>query len=835
MMSSRNEVELMSSEETQSRPESQQRGISAEFQRRLARYFGEIDSSSAFASVYSNWYKDHAGGRVEWLRIDMIWRMECARPLAGCRVLDLGCGTGSSSVVLAENGATVVGAETEQNSLEVAVQRATDHGVAHRCRFVRIPYLTMAQGALPFRDESFDACNLIGVLEHMKPRERQATTVEIRRVLKPGGTLFIFDTPNRAYPRAQHTTDLWFLGWMPVFLARRYAIIRRQFERNQDFQRYGGNGLSRTQIDRLFPSRAWRVTYEKSRHEVAYELGRLVRQSTVLPAAMKQAAEPWIIHLALKLLKVVQLLGCRPTYWTVSHALCLTKLPALAHDGDIFSFAKLGKYLASVTSKKVFADRKTAFADWYGQLLSKVFTSESFNDWRIWAEGRSANFLHRLQLRRLRADRWIAKRRGRRRVLTTACWSFPIYSQTFVYQELTQLLLNGFALRFLYCNLDSRKHLPAQFSRLWHARRRLILHPSVCQQDYAYFEKRMPTKIEELVTMLSTASRMPAQQLRSHYHFLQAFAFARMVEAYQPEYLHSYFFYEGTLFTFVASYLLDIPRGVSCYSDHMLDDYALKVVPLQLQQCRLVVATSARIKHELMKIAPAVDPSRIVMKPNAINAAHFPVINPKEPQDGQPYRLISLCRIEPKKGLMYLVEAVRLLRDRGINVEWHHLGAVDNSVSSKEYARELETRIKDLKLDGMVHLEGRKSESEIRTFFKRSHLFVAPFVETQHGDKDGIPTSLLEGMASGLPVVGTDAGSIGEVVENAWDGVLVPQRNALALANAIETLLRNPIRRQALARHAADKIRRHFEVQVCENIFHERVRALMDATVPRES
>jgi glycosyltransferase involved in cell wall biosynthesis/SAM-dependent methyltransferase len=441
-----------------------------------------------------------------------------------------------------------------------------------------------------------------------------------------------------------------------------------------------------------------------------------------------------------------------------------------------------------------------------------------------------ANFFYQLQLIRLKLDQAFGKmfRPGaRKRIMATACWSFPIYSQTFVYQELTQLIRRGFKVRFIYSRLDREQPMPSQFSRLWRARRRLILHPSVCERSYAYFLERMPERIDALVEMLCRASGMTPQEVRGHYHFLQAFSFARMVEAYRPDYLHSYFFYEGTLFTFIASYLLDIPRGVSCYADHMLEDYALKVVPLHLRQCSLVVATSERIRRELRVIAPELDPERIIVKPNAINAARFPVVSCREPKEEEPFRLISVNRIEPKKGLLYLVEAAGHLRSRGIKAELHLVGGVDDSPSSKDYARELEARIQELDLGDIVHLEGRKTESEINRFFKNSHIFIAPFVETEYGDKDGVPTSLLEGMAAGLPVVATDAGSIREVIENGRDGLIVAQRDSGALAIAIADLIGDPERRARLGNNAAQKVRKEFDVTSCEHIFHDNLSKLL--------
>src|SRR5689334_4872813 len=64
---------------------------------------------------------------------------------------------------------------------------------------------------------------------------------------------------------------------------------------------------------------------------------------------------------------------------------------------------------------------------------------------------------------------------GRRpRIAATACWRFPIYSQTFVYQELTQLLNHGHDVKFLYSELEEADPLPDQFAPLWRGRRQMF-------------------------------------------------------------------------------------------------------------------------------------------------------------------------------------------------------------------------------------------------------------------------------------------------------------------------------------------------------------------------
>jgi 2-polyprenyl-3-methyl-5-hydroxy-6-metoxy-1,4-benzoquinol methylase len=301
--------------------------LGPEFMRRLQRYMGEYDPKSPFASIYYEWYQDHAGERSAWFRNDLVWRLESTRPLAGLRVLDFGCGTGSSSVVMAERGASVVGIETEAVSIAMAVQRARDVGMADRCSFVRIPYIEDRRAFLPFRNAAFDVVTLIGVLEHMKPNERVDCAAEIARVLAPGGELFVFDTPNRAHPFDRHTTRLWFVGWMPVAIARRYAIARNRFEARKDFARYGGTGITRRVIDALFPAPAWTVTYEKTPEQVAEEFGWLGKQMSLLPASWRDWGGRMLWKTTTPVMKAIQSCGFRATWWTASHALTLRKMP----------------------------------------------------------------------------------------------------------------------------------------------------------------------------------------------------------------------------------------------------------------------------------------------------------------------------------------------------------------------------------------------------------------------------------------------------------------------------------------------------------------------------
>ena len=227
---------------------------------------------------------------------------------------------------------------------------------------------------------------------------------------------------------------------------------------------------------------------------------------------------------------------------------------------------------------------------------------------------------------RLARDRRRNERRppSRERVLATACWTFPIYSQTFVYEELRQMVDGGFDLRFLYTEPEPGASIAERFADLAGRSRRsaLVSEPGI--DDLSWWRRRHPARVENLIALLRQASGLSRDELLSNRHVIMAFSFARLARAYRPAYLHSYFFYEGTLFTMVAAYLLGVPRGVSCYADHMLDDFPLKLVPLHLRHCDVIVATSHRIAQELRAMHPVPERDNILVKPNAVDAARSP-------------------------------------------------------------------------------------------------------------------------------------------------------------------------------------------------------------------
>ncbi len=150
-----------------------------------------------------------------------------------------------------------------------------------------------------------------------------------------------------------------------------------------------------------------------------------------------------------------------------------------------------------------------------------------------------------------------------------------------------------------------------------------------------------------------------------------------------------------------------------------------------------------------------------------------------------------------KKGLIYLLKALRLLRGE-MDVE---LTIVDRGLPDNEYAPQL---VRRYGLDGRVCFTGKVGLEELVRHYGRAEVAVVPSLY----EGFGLPAA--EAMACGLPVVATTAGALPEVVEDGRNGILVPPRDAYALAGAIERLLRDDELRRVMGEEGRRRVERHF-------------------------
>jgi glycosyltransferase involved in cell wall biosynthesis len=191
------------------------------------------------------------------------------------------------------------------------------------------------------------------------------------------------------------------------------------------------------------------------------------------------------------------------------------------------------------------------------------------------------------------------------------------------------------------------------------------------------------------------------------------------------------------------------------------------------------------------------DPGRALVNHPAIDIERFRRSIPYVARTSGPYRLLSTGRLQWMKGLEFALMAVRALLDAGHDVHYELVG-------SGPAEAELRYTAHDLDLEDRVTFSGKRSSTEVRSALERCDVFVLPSVS------EGMSNAALEAMAMEIPVVTTSAGGMTEALSDEVEGLVVPSRDAAALARAVERLLRDGSSRVTMGQAGRRRIARDF-------------------------
>ncbi|MBK9408120.1 MAG: glycosyltransferase family 4 protein [Gemmatimonadetes bacterium] len=168
--------------------------------------------------------------------------------------------------------------------------------------------------------------------------------------------------------------------------------------------------------------------------------------------------------------------------------------------------------------------------------------------------------------------------------------------------------------------------------------------------------------------------------------------------------------------------------------------------------------------------------------------------------------ILAVGRFVPKKGFDVLLDACALLVRDGARFTCRLVGGGSEEGS-------LRARATALGLEQVVQFDGPLPQREVMAALREATVFAAPCVVAEDGDRDGLPTVLVEAMALGTPCVATDVVGIPELVRHRETGLLVPPQDAPALAVALRALLEGPALRLQLATDARALIEAAFDVR----------------------
>jgi colanic acid/amylovoran biosynthesis glycosyltransferase len=216
-------------------------------------------------------------------------------------------------------------------------------------------------------------------------------------------------------------------------------------------------------------------------------------------------------------------------------------------------------------------------------------------------------------------------------------------------------------------------------------------------------------------------------------------------------------------------------------------------------------------------------PERVMVHRTGIDLRRWPYRERPTAVEGR-LRMVSVGRLVEKKGVEYALRALRILLDRGLDVEYRILG--DGPLRDR-----LTARIGELGLERRVTLQGRSHQEGVRAGLDQSDVLVAASVTAADGDEEGIPNVLKEAMASGMPVVATRHAGIPELVEDRVSGLLVPERDERALADALHRLAAEPGLQPAMGRAGRAMVEREYDI----HSLNDRLAGLLEHLIRPEA
>ena len=222
-----------------------------------------------------------------------------------------------------------------------------------------------------------------------------------------------------------------------------------------------------------------------------------------------------------------------------------------------------------------------------------------------------------------------------------------------------------------------------------------------------------------------------------------------------------------------------------------------------LAAVKFVLVRSESLRRAVVDLG--CDEKKIEVQHTGIPLDEFPLRERNFVAAATEWRFVQAGRLIEKKGLPVTLRAFASFLKRYPNATLTIAGEGPLLGQLQDLAREL-------KIDNRVSFAGFISQEQLRDLYYASHIFLHPSETGPDGNQEGIPNSMLEAMASGLPVFATRHGGIPEAIENGVSGVLVPEHDDSELARALFNAAQDPGFLSRIARAGAEVVRKNFDL-----------------------
>ena len=394
---------------------------------------------------------------------------------------------------------------------------------------------------------------------------------------------------------------------------------------------------------------------------------------------------------------------------------------------------------------------------------------------------------------------------------------FPAPTETFIFREVVNLKRMGLPVHVFTLYGEHKGGLSAEMRALAPEVERLgwrALPPML--GSLVYWWRRKPGVVREVLRSIGKLQwRHPEKSGENFWALLAAFELARHFEVEGIEHIHAPWASGCATAAWAASRLTGRPFSFTARAWDIYPPDGL--IRDKIRDAALVrTETAANVRHLSTFADGNLDKFHVTYNGVPLNDCREAAVAMRPP-----YNLLAVGRFVRKKGFDQLVRAAKILADAGIDFRLTIAG--DGLLGWQ-----LKKLVRRLGLTERVLFPGFVPHDEIAALFAASDIFLMPCVVAPSSDRDGLPTVILEALMHRIPVVTTAVSGIPELIEDGKTGLLVPERDPVAIAAAVQRLIADRDEALALAERGRAQVREQFDPERNHRrVFelYERIRA----------
>ena len=319
---------------------------------------------------------------------------------------------------------------------------------------------------------------------------------------------------------------------------------------------------------------------------------------------------------------------------------------------------------------------------------------------------------------------------------------------------------------------------------------------------HLYFFCTRPHKyLGALFFVLSAKGQSAKNRRRVFFHFCDAVYLALEMKRQGIRHIHAQFAINAATIALVASRLLNITFSFTAHNSFFTDRVILRE---KVSEAQFIIAISEFTRQFLIRLVPGVGAAdKIHVVHCGLSPDDFAPLDPK-PVNDVPI-LLFVSHLVERKGAPVLVKACEILVERDVGFRCVIVGDGPQRTL-------LEQLVEQYNLQEVVELAGVVFQEHLKEYLARADVFVLPCITASNGDMDGIPVALMEAMAMAIPTVSTTVSGIPELIEDGVSGLLVPEKDAVALADALQRLFQDDELCARLGKNGRQKVIREFDI-----------------------